>query len=486
MELSIFEQTKVLRVLVVLASYGNSNDSYLLKIVDEYRSMSFDVDIVILSNLDKKLDAKIEVVVGLPAKDPWSLPFAHKQIFSNWLDDYDLFVYSEDDILLTERNLRALLDVTAVLRDDEIAGFIRIEKGPNGEVNFPDAHAHFHWDTTSVRVRANYTLAKFTNEHAACYSLTQDQLRKAIKSGGFLVAPHEWKYDLLCSAATDPYTQCGFTKLIPISHFDDFTVHHMSNKYVGKMGVDGTEMRRQVDRLLWLAKNEHGPPLLTTTETGLWRQTYSKDFYEPVCNEVISMIPPNAQTVLSIGSGSGAIERWLAEKGLRVVAMPLDDVIFGSAVARGVETLLGDFRDFNEKLQGQRFDCVLCLNVLHLVRDPIGVLCLFKDVLSVGSRLVIQLPNMKCLPAVWRRTWSPEHFRGLGSFDSSGVHLVSPRTIQGWFQSAGFTIEVTKGIIHQRAEIVRNMTPNVIRRLLPEFIKLSVAASFVTAAKNRS
>ncbi len=231
------------RILVAIASYGSGNDSFLRRMISEFRSMSFDIDIVIISNIEKYIDHQIKIVVGLPNKNPWSLPFAHKKLFVNKLEDYDLFIYAEDDILITEANVRAFLDATRVLREDEVAGFFRVEKGPDGMVSYPEAHSHHHWVTTSVRKRGVYTLAEFTNEHAACYMLTQAQLRKAINSGGFDVAPHEEKYDLLCTAATDPYTQCGLTKLIPVSHIDDFTVHHMSNKYVGRIGVDGPELR---------------------------------------------------------------------------------------------------------------------------------------------------------------------------------------------------------------------------------------------------
>jgi len=205
-----------LSVLVALASYGTSNDRHLERLIREYRSMPFEIDIVIISNVDKKPAPGVECRVGLPSKDPWSLPFAHKKLFAERADRYDLFIYSEDDILITERQLRAFLEVTAVLRDNEIAGFIRMEEGSNGSISFPDLHEEYHWDPTSLRSRTGYVLGNFTNEHAACYVLTQSQLRKAIKSGGFLVEPHEWKHDLLCSAATDPYIQCGFTKLIPI------------------------------------------------------------------------------------------------------------------------------------------------------------------------------------------------------------------------------------------------------------------------------
>src|SRR3982074_221985 len=110
---SISQAKATLRTLVAVASYGNSNDHHLLRLIKEYQSMLFDVDIIILSNLDKRLDPKIEVLVGLPDRDPWSLPFAHKQVFADRLEEYDLFVYSEDDMLITQKNLRAFLDVSA-------------------------------------------------------------------------------------------------------------------------------------------------------------------------------------------------------------------------------------------------------------------------------------------------------------------------------------------------------------------------------------
>ncbi|TXL71175.1 hypothetical protein FHP25_31165 [Vineibacter terrae] len=59
-------------------------------------------------------------------------------------------------------------------------------------------------------------------------------------SGGFLAEPRE-EHDLLCITATDLYTQGGFTKLIPISRLGDLTVHHLSNEYAGRMGVDEPE-----------------------------------------------------------------------------------------------------------------------------------------------------------------------------------------------------------------------------------------------------
>ncbi|MCA1453697.1 methyltransferase domain-containing protein [Bradyrhizobium sp. BRP22] len=470
-------RTAPLHVLVALASYGTSNDRHLDRMIREFRSMPFEIDIVIISNIHKKPAPGIECRVGLPSKDPWSLPFAHKKLFAERADQYDLFIYSEDDILITEKNLRAFLQVNSVLRDDEIAGFLRMEKGPGGSISYPDAHDEYHWDTTSLRSRTKYVLANFTNEHAACYVLTRSQLNKAIKSGGFLVEPHEWKHDLLCSAATDPYIQCGFTKLIPISHLDDFTVHHLSDKYAGKVGVDAAEMRAQIGAMLRLANDPCAPEPLLNTETKLWRRMYSKDYYEPLKEGVLSMIPPDARTVLSVGCGSGATECWLAEKGLRVVAVPLDPVVCGSAAERGVEMVFGDFQVAKKKLGNQRFDCLLFSNVLHLVRDPVEVLSSFRDNMSTKSVAIIQAPNMLSVPEMWRRLRNPHRYRGLGNHNLSGTHVSSIGKVGAWCRKSGLRVDRTVGTLHHRAEFLR--------RLPAGSIELFMSPSFVSLARRK-
>jgi 2-polyprenyl-3-methyl-5-hydroxy-6-metoxy-1,4-benzoquinol methylase len=490
MNSKMFDGSARLQILVALASHGTSNDCYLLRVIQEYRSMSFDVDIVILSNVTKHITPDIEVLVGLPNKNPWSLPFNHKRLFAERAERYDLFVYSEDDILITENNLRAFLHASNALQEDELAGYLRIERSSNGAVNYPDIHGYHHWDPTSVRSRGKYTLARFTNEHAACYVLTRNQLKKAIKSGGFLVEPHEWKHDLLCTAATDPYIQCGFTKLIPISHLGDFTVHHLSNKYVNTMGVDGANLRSQIETILRLSDKQGKIAPLLPTETNLWRGMYSKDYYEPLSKEVISLIPPNASRVLSIGCGSGATEGWLADRGIQVVAVPLDPIIGSTVAARGIQIVCGDFRTAQEQLRHDRFDCLLYLNVLHLAYDPVEVLSMFKDVLSAQSAVIIQTPNMLYGPTIWREFRTPKRSKlrsdppqEWGGDEVTGVNFTFPGKVHYWCRSAGLEPERTIAILHSRAEDICNRSPRVVRDFTPKLIKLLLAPTSITIAR---
>ena len=200
----------------------NGKRQVLVRVLGEFRGMRHEVDIVVNTNIPKDLGPDVEVVVGYPAADPRSLPFAHKQIFADRSRNYDLFIYTEDDTLITEENIDAFLRVTAVLPENEIAGFLRTEQRSDGAIFFPDVIFHYHWDVESICRRGPYKFAYFSDEHSGSYILTKEQLRRAISSGGFIVPFYDEKYPPLETAATDPYTRCGFRKMMCISHFQEF------------------------------------------------------------------------------------------------------------------------------------------------------------------------------------------------------------------------------------------------------------------------
>jgi hypothetical protein len=61
--------------------------------------------------------------------------------------------------------------------------------------------------------------ADLANDHSARFMLTCQQLQRAIRSGGFLVAPHRGRYDLAVTATTHPYT--------PDERFDAITLNYV-------------------------------------------------------------------------------------------------------------------------------------------------------------------------------------------------------------------------------------------------------------------
>jgi 2-polyprenyl-3-methyl-5-hydroxy-6-metoxy-1,4-benzoquinol methylase len=446
------KSTAPLKIFVAIASYGTANNKYLHRVISEYQSMSFEVDIAVLSNERQESIPDTEiVVVDLRRKNPWTLPFLHKELLVERLNEYNLFIYSENDTPITERNIKAFLEVSESLPENEIVGFVRYESGPNGSRNYPDIHGHFHWDSRSIRRRGEEIFARLTNEHSGCYILTRQQLRRAIDSGGFLVRPHVGKYDLLETAATDPYTQCGFQKLICVSRLDDFLVHHLPNKYVEtNFGIREPEFRRQIKCLLQIEQTKVQPSSFFVSQGRMPSAWYAKNYYEPIRDEIISVLPKEVRKVLSIGCGWGALEGRLVEKGLQVVAVPLDPVIAGAAESKGVEVLDGNLEAVQASLashRGQRFDCLLLVNILHLVRDPVALLRSFRDLLSDNAAILVETPNFLRPPNALKMLLREPGFMSLIDYDRGGTHFASRRMTHRWLKRAGMVLEKTVAIM---------------------------------------
>jgi SAM-dependent methyltransferase len=429
-----------MKVLVVIASFGMKNEPYLFRVLEEYRRMPHAIDIVVLSNIAREFGPGIKVVVGLPGKDPHTLPFGHKEIFGKHVNDYDLFIYTEDDMLITQRNIEAFLRVTAILPEEELAGFVHFETDPQGEIYYDPPHVQYHWDPNSVRTRGGDVFAQYTNEHSACFLLTQKHLRRAIQSGGFLVPPHVGRYNLACSASTDPYTQCGFQKVVCVSRLEDFRVQHLpANKWKDRPYRHASLFHSQIRALLDLQQNGRPRGLLFPLETKLPMCIWSKDYYEPV--QMVSLIPPQVRSVLSVGCGWGVTEEFLIKEGRRVVGLPLDSVIGACAEARGVEMVWGDLDTARERLAGERFDCVLLSNVLHLVPNPEKTLASFAELLSPNGIALLSVPNLSEFGIVCRRILRHSKFKDFGNYDKAGLHVTSHRIVRRWLRTSRLTPE---------------------------------------------
>jgi 2-polyprenyl-3-methyl-5-hydroxy-6-metoxy-1,4-benzoquinol methylase len=464
-----------MKILVAIANYGQGNRIYLDRLVAEYRSMPWQVDIVVLSNVAKTIAPDVEVVVGLPAKNPWSLPFAHRSLFAARRDAYDLFIYSEDDTLVTAANIEAFLGASRELGADRVPGFLRTETAPDGGRYVSSVHGFFRWVTDDIVRSGHDVFVPFTNDHAACYLITREQLAQAIASGGFLVAPHEGRYDMLCSAATDVYTRCGLKRYVCITRLSDFLLPHLPNKYLGRMGVPLEEVESQVAALLGLAESSAWRGVLFEVESGLARGEWSKNLYEDPDEALLNLIPTGARSILSVGCGWGATEGRLAAAGMDVVAMPVDPVFVDALRRRGVKAIDGPLRIGLTKLSGQLFDCVLAADVLHLVDNPISWLSALRRVSAPTGSIVLSIPNTGDPVTRAKLRWG-----GARSVTRrSPLRAVSPRRLRAWLAAAGYAPAVLQTQIStpKRAIVSRASLGTASGLLAYRFLVHAAAAS---------
>jgi 2-polyprenyl-3-methyl-5-hydroxy-6-metoxy-1,4-benzoquinol methylase len=295
----------------------------------------------------------------------------------------------------------------------------------------------FRWDPDSVVERDGKVFAKYTNEHAAFYILTRAQLKRAVASGGFSREPYEGKYDMLCAAATDPYTSCGMQKVVCISELDRFLVHHMSDRYAGQMGLPLSAFQEQLVSLRDVRAGVLPAASLCAVETRIARGEFSKNLYEKPNPAVMQLIPQTARTVLSIGCGWGLTEERLVARGIKVTALPVDSVIGAAASRRGVEVVNGTMETGLAALGNRVFDCVLVTNLLHLSPSP---RCLFEACarfVAPGGSFVVECPNFQRLGVLVNRLLGRRDFRKLRRFDEGGVSTMTPRAVASWARKVG-------------------------------------------------
>jgi SAM-dependent methyltransferase len=433
-----------LRLLVTIASFGDKNLSYLKELIRTYRTMDMDVDIFVVSDSEKDLGPGVTVIVGLPGSNPWALPFAHKAVLATRVEHYDLFIYSEDDMGVTENNIQAFLRASPHLAPDEIAGFLRYEIDLSGGWSLPELHGPFHWHPDSVRKRDGLLVAQFSNEHAGFYLITQAQLRQCIASGGFLKGPYRDRYGLPETAATDVYTSCGFRKVICISDFENFLIHHQSNRYVGHLGLSLSAFREQIKTLINISNDQHPTATLCEVESKLDLKHLSKSLYEPSCKDLLELIPADAQTILSVGCGWGALEAELIKRGSKVTALPLDSVVGASVAQLGVKVIYGTLQESLMKIEAQTFDCVLIVNLLHLLPDPYSILDRCGKLVGLSGTIVLKGPNFEAVSTRVKCKLGVDDYGMLPIFARSGIFPCGPNSLRGTLVKGGLKVELIR------------------------------------------
>lgn len=219
------------RVLVSIANFGSGQVSFMQRQIQTLRQGPFDLDIIVDSTADWSMDGvQVRRFDESIAK---GLTFTHRKLFIDRREQYDLYLYLENDLLMPPAALEHWLDLTAKLPDDYITGFVRYEMKDGRQCLVDIGHP---WHDRHIAVglhKANNVLVFCPeNVHAGCYALTRQQLERAIRSKGYVTRPHRRPYGVLEQGASDVYTQCGFrSKVLPFD-FEPLLIHHMPDKYV--------------------------------------------------------------------------------------------------------------------------------------------------------------------------------------------------------------------------------------------------------------
>ena len=227
-----------IKLLVVIASYGESQIEYLKRIVDEFISFDkekFEVDLMVHSDIPIHYRDVFVNIIEL--EDYQYLPYTCREQIIRNQDNYDLFLYTENDMLYTQANIEAWIKCNNALPETLIPGFIQYENSPKGRF-YMGLHAHYDFDKDYLVDINGYKLAYLNNEHHAGFLLTKEQLKTLLENHPSLIRPVPDKYyhknTPKVHVCTLPYTLGPWRKVIPVSHFKSFSIEHLPKKYVKK------------------------------------------------------------------------------------------------------------------------------------------------------------------------------------------------------------------------------------------------------------
>ena len=479
-----------MRILVTIANHGVGRPEMVRRLIDEYRSLPHDVSVVLLSDRDKPSSPGVEVAVGAPTDNPYSLPFAHRKIFAQRRDDFDLFIYSEDDTLFTAANLSRWMDLNAKLPSNLVPGFIRHEENSAGLRTYPSFHSGFHWQTETIAEYRGEVVASYSNLHSALYAIDRPALDIALASGNFDVEPHSGRYDMLVMAGAGPFIDCGLERVLPLSRTRELSLHHLPNDYVGVLGIDDDGLQRQIDACVDVYAGRRIAGQLFPVATKLQEFTYDKMIYEQVLEAIPSAITGSPR-ILSVGSGMGLLESRLSEDH-EVVCIPVDAIAQAEIEHLGMASTPPDLTSALDQLHGQRFDAVVLSNVLHHVADPRSWLNALTPLAPEGV-MIASVPEMLSYRAraIGQSVTGRLGLRGhkmsklqpppKAPYAQTHLHRSGRRWIRGLLQGAGITqLVVTRE--QERPRIIDSRyRMSKLSRLLPSHV---VASGKVTSRPN--
>ena len=225
-----------MKILSTIACYAGNSNIYLELVVEELKKIS---DVVVFSPENINIDG---IKTEIRSKDlGHGLVFEPRQYILDHIEEYDYFLYNEDDIFISKESLEFAIETNEKLIQHNIqynVGFLRYEL-ENNIPEFVDLapynSVHLGGNGVSDVIRyvtniKNEYYFNAWNPHSGNFLLSKEQVKLLHTNNYFSTVPKATYCGILESGAT------GFNEVIvkytPVENYKKLMVHHMSNKYI--------------------------------------------------------------------------------------------------------------------------------------------------------------------------------------------------------------------------------------------------------------
>ena len=145
------------------------------------------------------------------------------------------------------------------------------------------------------------------------------------------------------------------------------------------------------------------------------------------------------QKVLELGTGPGTVTRILHSKGCKVTGVEMDPETLAMCQPFCEKTLQANLEDphWHESLHNEKFDVVLCADVLEHLRDPRPLLSLLPSFLNDQGFVLMSLPNASHLTVVASLLAGRFPYQSKGLLDNTHLRFFGREDIDAMLRECG-------------------------------------------------
>lgn len=145
------------------------------------------------------------------------------------------------------------------------------------------------------------------------------------------------------------------------------------------------------------------------------------------------------QKVLELGTGPGTVTRILHSKACKVTGVEMDPETLAMCQPFCEKTLQANLEDphWHESLHNEKFDVVLCADVLEHLRDPRPLLNLLPSFLNDQGFVLMSLPNASHLTVVASLMAGRFPYQSKGLLDNTHLRFFGREDIDAMLRECG-------------------------------------------------
>ncbi len=192
------------------------------------------------------------------------------------------------------------------------------------------------------------------------------------------------------------------------------------------------------------------------------------------------MVDPGLR-VLELGTGPGTVTRILHSKGCKVTGVEMDPETLAMCAPFCQRTLQANLEDpaWHASLAGEKFDVVMCADVLEHLRDPRPLLTLLPQFLNDTGCVLMSLPNATHLSVVASLMAGRFPYQSKGLLDNTHLRFFGREDIDALLRECGLVWQRWETVLVEPAQAELSHYWNQLEVADQEFLRAKCADGMV-------